>query len=120
SLNHAVSAAGRRFEDSLGQLFEEQWHPVGPINDFVEQIARKCRSSPDEPADQRGAFLTSQPTQSEGCHMALPRPRRLKLGTKGRDQQNREALELFHSDIKQFTRGGVGAVTILKCHHYVL
>src|SRR5262249_61326000 len=68
----------------------------------------------------RVSCLTSQLTQSKCCHMRLPHPRRLKLGTKGRDQQNREALDLFHSDIKQVARGRVGPMEILKDHQYRL
>ena len=52
--------------------------------------------------------------------MRLPRPRRLKLGPEGRDQQHRHSRDMFNRQIEQLARGRVGPMQILEDHQYGL
>ncbi len=103
------------FEQGLGELFDEQRHPVGPVDDLIEQSARQFLAARDV-ADQRCPVALRQPAERQHGDVRLPGPRRLKFRPEGDDEQDRERLQSFDGQRQEFDRRRVAPMRVLEQH----
>jgi len=73
------------FEDRFGQLFDEERHAVGALDDLVDDLARETGIA-GELLDQRRPVAPAEPVQRQHRHMRLTAPGVLKLRPEGDDK----------------------------------
>ena len=103
------------FENRLGQLLDEQRHPVGAIGDLIDDFAAERRVA-GEPQDKRCDLTLAEPVQRQNSHMRLAAPGRLKLRPEGNHQQDRQAHDPVDGQIDQLARGRVDPMRVLEHH----
>ena len=71
-------AAIATFEDSFGQLFDKQWHPVGTGYDFIDGLRRQGGAA-GELIDQRSAVMPAESVERQRRYVRLAIPSRADI-----------------------------------------
>jgi hypothetical protein len=75
------------FQYALGQLFNEQRHTVGAIDDLVDKIVRKCLAAGNL-RHQHGPISPVQAIERKHSDLWLAGPWWLELGSERHNQQH--------------------------------
>ena len=103
------------FQHRLGQLFDEQRHAVGALDDLVDDLAGEAGIA-GKPLDQRRAVAPAEPVQRQHRHMRLAAPGVLELGTEGDDEQDGQPRYPIERQVEQLARGRVDPMRVLEHH----
>ena len=104
-------------EHRLGQLFDEQRHAVGALDDLIEQSGRQFLSA-GYMIDQHGPLALRQPVERQHGDVRLPGPGRLKFRTEGDDEKDRQGLQALDGQRQQFERRWIGPMHVLEQHQH--
>jgi hypothetical protein len=99
------------FEDRLGQLFDEQRHAVGLLEDLVEDLPGQQLVAAD-PFDQSRALAPVEPVEPQLGDVLPPDPRRGELGPKAQEHHRRQRPHPLDQQIEQLERRGIGPMQV--------
>jgi hypothetical protein len=103
------------FEHCFGQLFDEQRHPVGALDDLVDNLVGETGIS-GEPFDQRRTVTPVEPVQRQHRHMRPAAPGVPKLRAEGDDEQDTQPRYAIERQVEQLARGRVDPMRVLEHH----
>jgi hypothetical protein len=101
-----------RLQHRLGQLLDEQRHPVRPGQDLVEHLRRQ-RLAPGQPLDHRPALPPAEPAERERGDVPVARPGRGEAGPRRDDGEHGQALHALGHQAQDLERARVGPVDVL-------
>ena len=78
--NRHIAAIGAGLDHRLGQFLDKERHPVGALDDLVDDIRRQRPEIAGEPSHERRSFIAAEPVQRDHRHLRLADPGRLELG----------------------------------------
>jgi hypothetical protein len=88
------------FKHRLSQLFDEQRHAVGALDDVVDDLTGETGIA-CEPVDQRSAIVHSESMQRQDRHMRLIAPGVLKFRAESDYEQDRQPRQPLNREVKQ-------------------
>ena len=81
-----IAAIGAGLDHRLGQFLDKERHPVGSLDDLVDNIGRQCPEIAGELMHERRPFAAAEPVQRDHRHLRPSDPGRLELGPVGCDE----------------------------------
>jgi len=64
-----ISTRGRGLDHRLGQFLDKERHPVGALDDLVDNIRRQCPEIAGEPMHEARPFIAAEPVQRDHRHL---------------------------------------------------
>ena len=111
-----IAAIGTGLDHSLGQFLDKERHPVGALDDLVDNIRRQCPEIAGEPTHERRPFAAAEPVQRDHRHLRPSDPGWLELGAVGCNQQHRHIRDPLDSEVEQLARGRIDPMQVLEDH----
>ena len=99
-------------QHGLDQLFDEQRHPVGALDDLVADLA--WQSFAGKMIRYRRHFTIAQTVQHDGGRVRVVRPHGRDLRPVSDQRQNRQVSDSVDDRIKQFTRSRVHPMDVFE------
>ena len=115
---HRRARFGRaRLQHRLGQLLDEQRHPVGPGGDLAQHRRRQVPTA-GQARDDRLGRAAAEPVEREPRHVRVPAQRGLVVGPAGQQHQRPCARDPIEDLAHQLEGGGVDPVRVLEHHQH--
>ncbi len=115
-----MAAIGAGLDHRLGQFLDKERHPVGALDDLVDDIRRQCPEIAGEPMHEGRPLAAAEPVERQHRHLRLSGPGRLELGAERCDQQHRQARDPLDGKVEHLARGRIDPMHILEDHQYRL
>ena len=103
-------------EHRLGQLLDEQRHPVRALDDLGHQLVGQ-RAAGDPPHERRG-LPRAEAVERQGRHVRPAGPGRLELRAEGDQQQDPQPSRALDREVEQLARARVDPVHVLEDHQH--
>ena len=101
----------------LGQLLDEQRHPVGPGRDLLQDFGRQACAT-CQARDDRLGRTAAEAVEREPRHVRVPAQARLVVRPACQQHQHPRASDLVEGLAEELEGGGVDPVRILNHHQH--
>ena len=125
AISEACSEAGTaaaaprraRLQHRLGQLLDEQRHPVGPGRDLAQHLRRQAPVA-GQARDDRLGRAAAEAVEREPRHVRVPAQGRLVVRPARQQHQHPRARDPVEGQADQLEGGGVDPVRVLEHHQH--
>ena len=107
-----VLAQQAALQDGLDQLFDEQRHAIGMIDDVAVYLTWQPLAG--NPIGHGNDLRMAQAIEYNGCGIRVARPRRRELRPVGDQQQHRQISNVIDDEVEQLVRGWIHPMHVLE------